>query len=309
MKMFLPLLALISVSMIPIAIQANSIAYYRERVQRLEAEARRMGIEDEVGFIDSYFILGKKEAYVAFQKELAASSEFILTHLDEITSNDYQIAIIAMSTWEMTRATFVAFLNAMADAVEAGKIDRKFFKWAQSPTEGRLSGLLVREYDKPDIQGIVIRSRKIFHDRPYNNDASGSLGTLGQLTKLCDWVFVGKVVDTKGNKVVAGAKEEFLGGVSVTLNWRGVTAPKGRLHLSPGQAQRSPGLWCIWPFGSVVRLNTCTVVVQKCCVPRVHFEFKAPLCVAPNRCGEDRDETQCLRGFAQNPHTQLLFLG
>jgi|BioPla2DNA2_1021312.scaffolds.fasta_scaffold25701_1 hypothetical protein len=144
---------------------------------------------------------------------------------------------------------------------------------------------------------------------PYNNDASGSLGTLGQLTKLCDWVFVGKVVDTKGNKVAAGAKEEFLGGVSVTLNWRGVTAPKGRLHLSPGQAQRSPGLWCIWPFGSVVRLNTCTVVVQKCCVPRVHFEFKAPLCVAPNRCGEDRDETQCLRGFAQNPHTQLLFLG
>ncbi|MGI6390922.1 MAG: hypothetical protein ACOX7Q_12120 [Kiritimatiellia bacterium] len=166
MKMFLPLLALISVSMIPIAIQANSIAYYRERVQRLEAEARRMGIEDGVGFIDSYFILGKKEAYVAFQKELAASSEFILTHLDEITSNDYQIAIIAMSTWEMTRATFVAFLNAMADAVEAGKIDRKFFKWAQSPTEGRLSGLLVREYDKPDIQGIVVRSRKIFHDRP-----------------------------------------------------------------------------------------------------------------------------------------------
>ena len=53
---------------------------------------------------------------------------------------------------------------------------------------------------------------------PYNNDASGSLGTLGQLTKLCDWVFVGKVVDAKGNKVAAGAKEEFLGEVSVTLN-------------------------------------------------------------------------------------------
>jgi len=106
---------------------------------------------------------------------------------------------------------------------------------------------------------------------PYNNDASGSLGTLGQLTKLCDWVFVGKVVDTKGNKVAAGAKEEFLGGVSVTLNWRGVTAPKGRLHLSPGQAQRSPGLWCIWPFGSVVRLNTCTVV-STICYPSVTFE-------------------------------------
>ena len=83
---------------------------------------------------------------------------------------------------------------------------------------------------------------------PYNNDASGSLGTLGQLTKLCDWVFVGKVVDTKGNKVAAGAKEEFLGGVSVTLNWRGVTAPKGRLHLSPGQAQRRPG----WRAGGIV---------------------------------------------------------
>jgi len=53
---------------------------------------------------------------------------------------------------------------------------------------------------------------------PYNNDASGSLGTLGQLTKLCDWVFVGKVIDAKGNKVAAGAKEEFLGEVSVTLN-------------------------------------------------------------------------------------------
>jgi len=67
------------------------------------------------------------------------------------------------------------------------------------------------------------RVRKEIRERinkklPYNNDASGSLGTLGQLTKLCDWVFVGKVVDAKGNKVAAGAKEEFLGEVSVTLN-------------------------------------------------------------------------------------------
>ncbi|MDD2348946.1 MAG: hypothetical protein PHS50_11860, partial [Kiritimatiellae bacterium] len=30
---------------------------------------------------------------------------------------------------------------------------------------------------------------------------------------------------------------------------------------------------------------------------------------APNRCGEDRDESQCLRGFAQNPYAQLPFLG
>jgi hypothetical protein len=67
------------------------------------------------------------------------------------------------------------------------------------------------------------RERKELYDRvskrlPYVNEEFLVLGTLGQLTKLCDWVFVGKVVDTQGSKVAAGAKEEFLGDVSVTLN-------------------------------------------------------------------------------------------
>jgi len=166
MKILLPVLVLMGADMISMAEQTNSIAFYRERVQSIEAEARKNGAKDEVGFIDAYFVLGRKEAYVGFQKEMAASSEFILAHLDAIASTEYQKAIIAMSTWEMTRATFVTFLNAMADAVEANKIDRKFFKWAQSPTESHLSGLLVREYDKPDIQSIIVRSRKIFHDQP-----------------------------------------------------------------------------------------------------------------------------------------------
>jgi hypothetical protein len=30
---------------------------------------------------------------------------------------------------------------------------------------------------------------------------------------------------------------------------------------------------------------------------------------APNRCGADLNGSQCLRGFAQNLHAQLLFLG
>jgi hypothetical protein len=30
---------------------------------------------------------------------------------------------------------------------------------------------------------------------------------------------------------------------------------------------------------------------------------------APNRCGADLNGNQCLRGFAQNLHAQLLFLG
>jgi hypothetical protein len=30
---------------------------------------------------------------------------------------------------------------------------------------------------------------------------------------------------------------------------------------------------------------------------------------APNKCGVDLNESQCLKAFAQNPHDQLLFLG
>ena len=97
---------------------------------------------------------------------MATSSEFVLAHLDAIASTEYQKAIIAMSTWEMTRTTFVEFLNSMADLVEAGTLDKKFFKWAQSPTESHLSGLLVREYAKSDVQNIIMRSRKIFKDQP-----------------------------------------------------------------------------------------------------------------------------------------------
>ena len=113
MKILLPVLVLMGADMISMAEQTNSIAFYRERVQSIEAEARKNGAKDEVGFIDAYFVLGRKEAYVGFQKEMAASSEFILAHLDAIASTEYQKAIIAMSTWEMTRATFVTFLNAM----------------------------------------------------------------------------------------------------------------------------------------------------------------------------------------------------
>lgn len=163
MKILLLLLALTGMN--SMAGQANDVAYYRALVQNIETEAQKIRIKDEAGFIDAYFFLGKKEPYIGFQKEMAASSEFILTHLDEIAPNEYQKAIIAMSTWEMTRATFVTFLNSMADAVEAGKLDRKFFRWAQNPTEGHLSGLLAREYAKPDVQSIILRSRKIFEDQ------------------------------------------------------------------------------------------------------------------------------------------------
>lgn len=90
MKILLPLLVLMGADMISIAEQTNSIAYYRERVQSIEAEARKIGIRGGVGFIDAYFALGKKEAYVGFQKEMATSSEFILAHLDEIAPDEYQ---------------------------------------------------------------------------------------------------------------------------------------------------------------------------------------------------------------------------
>jgi hypothetical protein len=50
-------------------------------------------------------------------------------------------------------------------------------------------------------------------------------------------------------------------------------------------------------------------VIEKRRVHCAHFDFKAPLRFAPNRCGEDCDKTQYLRGFAQNPYAQLLRLG
>ena len=166
MRIFLIVLSLMGLSMKSMAEKEKSTAYYRELVQNVEAEARKNRIRDEVGFIDAYFALGKKEASANFQKEMATSSEFVLAHLDVIASTEYQKAIIAMSTWEMTRTTFVEFLNSMADLVEAGTLDKKFFKWAQSPTESHLSGLLVREYAKSDVQNIIMRSRKIFKDQP-----------------------------------------------------------------------------------------------------------------------------------------------
>ncbi len=166
MKIILILLGLMIVNMNSIAEQTNRSAYYRKLVQQIEAEAWKSRIRDEVGFVDAYFFLGKQEPYISFQKEMATSSEFVLAHLDEIASTEYQRAIVVMSTWQMRRETFVEFLNAMADLVEAEKLDGKFFKWAQNPTESHLSGLLVREYAEPDIQNIIMRSRKIFHNQP-----------------------------------------------------------------------------------------------------------------------------------------------
>ena len=160
------LIVLMGTSMSLIAEQTNSTVYYQALVQNIETQARKSRIKDEVGFIDAYFFLQRKEPYISFQKKMGTSSKFILAHFNEIASTEYQKAIVVLSTGKMTRIRFIEFLNALADLVEAGTLDRKFFKWAQSPTEGHLSGLLIREYAEPDVQNIIMRSKKIFQDQP-----------------------------------------------------------------------------------------------------------------------------------------------
>ncbi len=146
--------------------QMYNVEHFRDRVQQLESISQRDGMKNMVSFIDSYFFLGNKKEYVVFQRELANNSEFVIAHFSDITSSDYQKAIIVMSTWKMNEATFVKFITGVADLVESGRLDRKYLRWAQSPTESPLKGFFTKNYRNPDVQKIIIRLRRIFQDQP-----------------------------------------------------------------------------------------------------------------------------------------------
>jgi hypothetical protein len=86
--------------------------------------------------------------------------------MDEVAPTDMKKAVAFNSSGSMSESSFLAFLNAVADLVEKGMLDRKYLEWAQFSLESHLSGFLVKHHDQPEVRDIILRSRKIFEDIP-----------------------------------------------------------------------------------------------------------------------------------------------
>lgn len=167
------------------------------------------------------------------------------------------------------------------------------------------------------------RMQKELRDRvndklPYNNDASSSLGTLGQLVKLCDWVFIGKVLEDTDEKVKTSERKNVSSGrmnlvLSVETNLFGQVKSKeivvssywwGGLH-HPKKGDR------MLVFLAQERYDKYVFEVMRFDFDKTHFEGETnniPIVVRENRgmiC-LDGLETERLLLFAVDSYLQVL---
>ncbi|MGI6390923.1 MAG: hypothetical protein ACOX7Q_12125 [Kiritimatiellia bacterium] len=167
MKLTLVLLALaLKGTMIASADDSNEIASIRGLVSGAEMQARSIGARDAEGLGDVFHVIHRKAECVALQDKMVEAWPFVLHHLDEVAPTESGKAMVMISTGRMAVSSYLDFLDTVAELVESGTLDRKFFMWAQFPPEGGLCNVLIKHHADSKAQTVIMRAKKIFQDVP-----------------------------------------------------------------------------------------------------------------------------------------------
>lgn len=149
-----------------LANDSNDIARVRGLVSHAETQALSLGVRDADGVVEVFHGIYRKTECMALQDMMAASWPFVLRHLNEVAPTESGKAMVVISTGKMTVPSYLEFLDTVAELVESGTLDRKFFMWAQYPPEGGLRNVLIKHYAENKAQIVIVRARKIFEDMP-----------------------------------------------------------------------------------------------------------------------------------------------
>lgn len=144
----------------------NETNRLRELVDSATTRATNARCRNAGMVMDNLLVLRKTPEFLALQESLVNSWQVALSNLDAIAENDMAKTIALCSCWSLSEDDFVGFLRSAAILVEEGKLNRNIYRWCQSPMESPLAGFLSRNYMDPDVQDVIIRSRKIFQDQP-----------------------------------------------------------------------------------------------------------------------------------------------
>lgn len=145
---------------------SNDIARVRGLISNAETQALSVGARDAEGVVEVFQDIYRKVECVALQDKMVESWLFVLHHLNELTATESGKAMVMISTGKMTVPSYLEFLNNVAELVDNGTLDRKFFMWAQFPPEGGLCNVLIKHHAESKAQTVILRAKKIFQDDP-----------------------------------------------------------------------------------------------------------------------------------------------
>ena len=140
---------------------ADEIQRLKRLVDAAEEQARLKGHD----VMEYYHMLHHESEFRILQDALAMSWRIALSNLDAIAENDVAQTIVMGSSWVFPEDEYLAFLNASADLVEAGRLNqRSFLLWGMAPAQGPLYAIFSRKYDRPDVRAVILRVRELFKD-------------------------------------------------------------------------------------------------------------------------------------------------
>lgn len=167
MKQIKLILALVVLTMLPLgASEDNDLLNLINLVSNVEVKARAKHITRASSFIENMHHAYYRDEFLALQNAMKTDWPVAVSNLDVIAKDDLTKTIVISSSDHIPEEDFAVFLGEIANLVEQGKLDREIYSWCESPPDGPLRGFLLRNYNNPEVQEVIQRSRKIFKDDP-----------------------------------------------------------------------------------------------------------------------------------------------
>ena len=167
MKQIKLILALVVLTMLPLgASEDNDLLNLINLVSNVEVKARAKHIIRASSFIENIHHAYYRDEFQTLQNAMKTDWPVAVSNLDVIAKDDLTKTIVISSSDHIPEEDFAVFLGEIANLVEQGKLDREIYSWCESPPDGPLRGFLLRNYNNPEVQEVIQRSRKIFKDDP-----------------------------------------------------------------------------------------------------------------------------------------------